>query len=267
MYEPVRRERAVSGASPELAILGSGTAIPHVRRGASGYAVIAPGGEVLLIECGPGSTRRWPAHGITFEAVRAIACTHHHVDHCADLAALMFGRNVPEPRVATPLAMIGPIGHRALIAGIEGLYGAAVSDPEGAREVIEMRDGDRQVIGPFAIEARGVLHVEGALGLRVRCAGRTLAFSGDSGACPALVELVRGADLALLECSYPASRPTTKHMNSRTAAEVAVAAGASRVVLTHFYPVCDGIDLEAEVRGAGYRGELVLAEDGARIPI
>lgn len=251
----------------ELAILGSGTAIPHPRRGTSGYAVLASTGEVLLLECGPGSTRRWPAFGITFERVRAIVCTHHHVDHCGDLAAVMFGRNVLDPRVSTPLAMVGPAGHRAHVAGLEGVYGTAVMDADGAREVIEVRDGDRRAIGPFRISVREVLHVAGSLGVRVECEGRVLAFSGDSGACPELVELCRGADLALLECSYPASRPTTKHLNARTAAEVASAAGVERLVLTHFYPQCDGVDLAAEVRAAGYARELVLAEDGLRVPI
>lgn len=252
---------------PELGILGSGTAIPHPRRGTSGYAVMASSGEVLLIECGPGSTRRWPLFGISFERVRAIACTHHHVDHCGDLAAVMFGRNVPDPRVSTPLAMIGPRGHQDLLTGLEGLYGTAVADADGAREVIEMKDGDRRAVGPFRIEAREVLHVAGSLGLRVECEGRTLAFSGDSGACPELVALCRGADVALLECSYPAERPTTKHMNARTASEVACAASVSRLVLTHFYPQCDGVDIASQVRAAGYAGELVLAEDGMRLPI
>lgn len=246
----------------KLIVLGSGTAIPHPRRGASGYALVAPSGEVLLVECGPGSTRRWPAHDITFERVRGIVVTHHHVDHCADLAPVMFGRNVLDPPLGTPLTLLGPVGHRALIDGLEGLYGSAVADAAGTREVIELRDGDRRKVGPFAIEAREVMHVAGALGLRIRCGDRVFAFSGDSGKCPELIALCRGADLGLLECSYPASRPTTKHMNSRTAAETAQEAGLSRVVLTHFYPLCDGVDLAAEVRAAGYGGELVLAEDG-----
>lgn len=251
----------------ELVILGSGTAIPHPRRGASGHALIASAGDVLLLECGPGSTRRWPSFGITFERVRGIVCTHHHVDHCGDLAAVMFGRNVLEPPARTPLAMIGPVGHRGLLSGIELLYGGAVGDPDGLRETVEMRDGDRVTVGPFEIEARQVLHVPGALGVRVRCGGRTLAFSGDSGPCPSLVELCRGADLAMLECSYPASRASTKHLSTRTAAEVARAAGVRRLVLTHFYPACDEVDVEAEVRAGGYAGELVLATDGLRVAV
>jgi len=247
----------------KLAILGSGTAIPHPRRGASGYALIAAQGEVLLLECGPGSTRRWAHVGITFERVRAILITHHHVDHCSDLPAVLFGRNVCEPPVTTPLALIGPRGHAAWVEGLERLYGTAVADPAGARDVVEMGDGDRYAVGPFAFEVREVLHVPGALGARIEADGRTFVFSGDSGICPALVELCRGADLALLECSYPASRSTTKHLSTRTAAHVAHAAGVRRLILTHFYPICDTVDIEAEVRAAGYEGDLVLAEDGA----
>lgn len=248
----------------QLGILGSGTAIPHPRRGASGYALMAPSGEVLLLECGPGSTRRWPRFGITFDRVRAVATSHYHVDHCGDLPAVLFGRNVIEPIPVTSLALIGPAGHRAHLAGIEALYGQAVG---GQHEIVEMRDRFAVECGPFTIEAREVLHVEGALGFRVRCGSRTLAFSGDSGSCDALVELCRDADLALLECSYPASRSTTKHLNARTAGETAARAGLERVVLTHFYPICDGVDIEADIRAAGYRGELVLAEDDMLIDI
>ena len=248
----------------ELVVLGSGTAIPHRERGASGYALVQ-GDEALILECGPGSTRRWPHVGIEVAQVRAVLVTHHHVDHCSDLAAVLFARTVLD--CATPLVLAGPAGHARLVATLESLYGSGVADPSGARSVVELADGARVQLGPFGVEAREVLHVAGALGVRVTHADRTFVFSGDSGPCDALVELCRGADLALLECSYPATRETTKHLNARTAAEVAQKAGVSRLVLTHFYPQCDGVDIEGQVRAAGYTGVLELARDGARFHI
>ena len=245
-----------------LHVLGSGTALPHPRRGASGYALVAADGTACLLECGPGSTRRWPAAGIDFEAVRIVLVTHHHVDHCCDLPALLFGRNVPEPPVRSPLTLVGPAGHRAHLEGLEALFGAWIADRHGARTVEELRDGGRLVVPPFALEAREVRHIPGALGVRVRADGATVAFSGDSGPCEALVELCRGVDLALLECSHPSGRATTGHLTPETAARTAVAAGVERLVLTHFYPACDAIDVAAEVRAAGYAGALHLAEDG-----
>lgn len=245
----------------KLHVLGSGTAIPHPARGASGYALVEDG-VACLIECGPGSTRRWPAAGIDFASARLIVVTHHHVDHCCDLPAVLFGRNVLEPPVRTPLALLGPESHGAHVAAIEAMYGRWVADRGGAREVVSMRDGDAYEAGPFRVDARVMLHSPGALGVRVTAGGRSLAFSGDSGPCDALVELCRGADLALLECSYPAARDVARHLTTKTAAEVAVRAGVSRLALTHFYPECDDVDVEAEVRAAGYRGALHLAEDG-----
>ena len=105
--------------APALHVLGSGTAIPHLRRGASGYACIAPGGEVLLLECGPGSSRRWPAHGIELDRIAGIVVTHHHVDHCADLAPALFARNVVEPPCSTPWTLAGPAGHGAFVRALK----------------------------------------------------------------------------------------------------------------------------------------------------
>lgn len=251
----------------KLGILGSGTAIPHPRRGASGYALYAPSGEVLLLECGPGSTRRWPAMGIDFDNIAGVAVTHHHVDHCCDIAAVLFGRNVVENRAERLLTLAGPRGHGRFVQGLEHVYGSAVVDATQTTDVVELSDGMATRIGPFEIAAREIYHVDGALGLRVNCGDRSFAFSGDSGACPALVELCHGVDLALLECSYPANRTTSRHMNSETVARVAREAGLERLMLTHFYPVCDDVDIQSEVRAGGYLGELAMAKDGLIVDV
>lgn len=251
----------------ELVVLGSGTSIPHPERGTSGYALRADDGTLLLLECGPGSTRRWPSAGIGFADVGAIAITHHHVDHCCDLAAVLFGRNVVEPPLETPLVLAGPIGHARFVASLETAYGSGVGDPHGIRTVVELDDGEHLVHGPFRVEARVVAHVEGALGFRVECDGATFAFSGDSGPSSRLIDLCRGVDLALVECSYPAYRESSSHLSTRTAAITARDAGVGHLVLTHFYPACDSVDVRGEVRAAGYEGPLTLAFDGLRMPI
>lgn len=244
----------------KLHVLGSGTALPHPERGASGYALEAEDGTFCLLECGPGSTRRWPNAGVTFSNARVLAITHHHLDHCCDLSAVLFGRLVDE--TPTPLTLVGPVGHEAHLAGLEAVHGAWIEDKHGARDVVELIDTGSVSIGPFTIEAREVLHLKHALGLRVSADGATVAFSGDTGPCDALVELCRGVDLALLECSYPAERETKRHLNARTAGEMAAAAQPARLVLSHFYPECDDVDIAGQVRAAGWQGPLDLANDG-----
>lgn len=247
-----------------LGFLGTGTAIPSPHRGASGYVLEAEG-EVLLLECGPGSTRRWPAMGLDFARVGAVLCSHHHVDHCGDLAALLFGRNVAE-EIHDGLVFAGPPGHRALVGHLGAAFGMAVEHED--LSVIELSDGDGLSLAGFAVEARAMAHPRRnadeapALGFRIERGGRRLAFSGDSGPCEALVELCRGVDVALLECSYPAGRESERHLNASTVAEVAGEAGVERLVLTHIYPQADRVDLAAEVRDAGFAGELTIATDG-----
>jgi len=245
----------------KLVVLGSGTALPHPRRGASGYACIADDGTVLLLECGPGSTRRWSRHGITLASVGAIAVTHHHLDHCSDLAAVLFARNATRPPVEVPLLLVGPPGHEALIRGLHALYGPTLDDRAHVRSVVELRHGATVEHGPFHVEARAVAHGIDAVGLRVVADGRTLAFGGDSAPSDGLAALCTGADLALLECSYPAGHETTHHMTTETVARTAVNAGVTRLVLTHFYPACDQVDVAAQVRSAGYDRELHVALD------
>jgi ribonuclease BN (tRNA processing enzyme) len=194
--------------------------------------------------------------------VVGVVVTHFHVDHCGDLSALLFARNVVDPPPVDALRLAGPVGHAAHVAGLRALYEPALEDRRGLTSVEELRDGEGVTIAPFHVSVREVMHVPGALGVRIACGGRTLAFSGDSGECDALDALCRGADLALLECSYPADRPSRTHLTTHGAARTALRAGVKRLALVHFYPSCDAVDREREVRAGGYVGDLHLGEDG-----
>lgn len=266
-----------------LHVLGSGTAIPVAHRGASGYALVAKTGEVLCLECGPGSTRRGPAAGIALDAVIGIAVSHHHVDHVCDLAAALFARNVHEPAITTPLTLVGPVGHAQHLTSLLQLHGPQIAlsnvrvvemkakgkekEERGKEEDREGEGSDHLSLPPFSIHARAVKHGVAAVGYSIVSGARVLAYSGDSGPCDALVALCRGAHVALLECSYPSERQTTGHLTPRTAGETAKAAGVTRLVLTHFYPSVDGSDIEAAVRATGYEGALHLAADGDVIEV
>lgn len=67
--------------------------------------------------------------------------------------------------------------------------------------------------------------------------GQKLAFVMDTRRCDAAVELARGVDLLVIESTYlhadVAEAHKNAHLTAREAAEIAVAAGASRLVLTH----------------------------------
>lgn len=268
----------------ELTVLGSGVALPRadldaaggVRgRGASGY-LLREGDACLFLDFGPGTTRRLPEHGLGLGRVTHLALTHLHVDHCGDLPALFFARTLGD---FPPLTLHGPVGLVEHVRGIERLYGAGCVEPSEQRRVEEFHleaGVARREIGPFALEVREMRHSlrsgePGALGYRIESKeGGRLVFSGDSGPCSALVELARGADLALFECSYPATRASSSHLTTRTVAEMAIAAGVRALVLTHLYP--EAIELGEEevarqVRAHGYDGPLHFARDGAAFAV
>ena len=116
-------------------------------------------------------------------------------------------------------------------------------------------------LGDLAVTAVPVDHRPESLAFRFADAGGAVAaVSGDCGPCDGLVEVARGADLLVCECSMPDALALPLHLTPGLAARAAAEAGVSTLCLTHFYPECVGHDLEAEAR-AHFDGRLVLGTD------
>ena len=93
-----------------------------------------------------------------------------------------------------------------------------------------------------------------------------MVFSGDTGYCRAIVDLSKGADLLVLEASFPEGQAVEGHMTPAEAGRVAAEAGVERLVLTHFYPEVLATDIEGQCRQA-YGGTLILARDLMEIEV
>jgi ribonuclease BN (tRNA processing enzyme) len=108
-----------------------------------------------------------------------------------------------------------------------------------------------------------VAHPVTAYGLRILADGRTLAYSGDTGTCDALVETARDADLFLCEASFVegGDNPPDLHLTGAEAGVMATEAGARRLVLTHVPPWHDPQVMLAEAH-LTYDGPLELAVPG-----
>ena len=101
--------------------------------------------------------------------------------------------------------------------------------------------------------------------------GRRLVITGDTRPCAATVEASRDADLLVHEATFAdeeAERAKeTGHSTAREAAQVAAAAGAKRLALTHFSARYsrDASDLEREAKQVF--PHVVLARDGMELEI
>ena len=243
-------------------VLGAGTAAPHAHRTPSGHLLQTPS-TTLLVDMGPGTLWRLAAAGVDWANLDAIVLSHAHLDHTLDLAALMFAANLPGHGRTRPLPIVASPACKAVMDRL----GAALERwfvPRGFDVPWILVEQGAVQLGDVSLELAPVVHHPSSLGMRFEAAGRSIAYSGDSDRCDALVHLARVADLAVLECSTDVGRKVGGHMTPVEVAAVAEEARAGAVALVHMVPELDGVDLEAAVRHHGFRGPVKRCPDGAR---
>ena len=248
----------------EVVILGSGTAIPSSRRGSPGL-LISVDGEPLLFD--PGATALWrlAEAGLDTHSVKTVCFSHLHPDHIGGLVPFLFAAVNPEAPRTAPLRLVGPDGLRAFYENLGVPYGA-YARPSGYTIRVDEVGRDRFNAGAARIESRPVAHSDRAVAYRVESGGKAVVYSGDTDYCEGIVEISRGCDLLVLECALPEGRKVEGHLTPSWAGRIAAEAGVGRLVLTHFYPACEGEDLIGPVRER-YEGEVLLAEDLMRVPV
>jgi len=245
---------------------------------ASSYAVQAEDGSghtwTVVLDLGNGSLGALQRVVDPFE-VDAVALSHLHPDHFADLCGLYVyrkyhpGRGVVRDPGLGPLAVWGPSGTEARIAEAYGSH-----DDEDLRSVFAFRTWvpERQVrVGPFVVEVVPVRHPVEAYAIRVTGPSTerpgeqaTLVYSGDTDACTGLVDAARGADLFLCEAAFQEGRDLVDgiHLTGYRAGRAARAAAVRRLVLTHLPAWNDPQVALAEATSA-YAGPVELAAPGA----
>jgi ribonuclease BN (tRNA processing enzyme) len=246
-------------------VLGSGTNI-HPKRAAAGYVVETD--RLLLFDFGPRTLMNLLKVGVDRHGLRHFFFSHYHADHFSDFITFFFDALFYTKFVAPrpPLTIYGPRGTRRLFESImEEFPGFSEAPfPVTIRELTDqtIRLGETRITAGTVIHSQN-LHCQG---YRIDNHGSSLAYSGDAEYCEGLVELCRSADLAILDCSFPAQRPGKGHMTARDCGRVAQAAGVKRLLLSHFYPVAERYDVKAQA-GQEFGGRITLARDLMKIEI
>ncbi len=245
-----------------LTVIGCAGSFPGPDSPASCY-LLEHEGFRLVLDLGNGALGALQQH-IAPTDIDAIALSHLHADHVLDMCGLYVAQRYhpdgPRPRIP----VWGPRGTAQRLARAYDL----AEEPGMTREFDfhDLVEGEH-TIGPFTVTAARVNHPVEAYGFRVSVDGHTIAYSGDTAETPTLVELARGADVALFEASCVDSRPAPGvHLTARQAAEHAQAAGARLLVLTHLVAWNDREAMLAEA-DSGFDGEILLASSGLVIDL
>lgn len=268
-----------------LQVLGSGGPELTDRRASSGYLVWQDGRARVLVDMGPGSMLRFEQSGARVEDLEVILLTHLHVDHSADLPALIKAAYFTERTRDLPL--YGPTGN-ALMPDTAAFVQALFAQPAGAYRYLDgYLNGDESFrLLPHNVSAEGaevqaVMTGQGftitavsvhhgpipALAWRVDIGGRALAFSGDmNGDQHTLPKLAAGVDVLVAHHAVPEGAEGAArnlHMPPSVIGEIAAEARVKRLVLSHRMRRTLGREAEStrEIRKR-YAGPLAFAEDG-----
>jgi ribonuclease BN (tRNA processing enzyme) len=263
----------------ELTILGASAATPNAGDASAGY-LVRSGETAILIECGSGVVSKLRAQ-IDLRALSAVVITHLHSDHTLDLVALRYGLKYtpPGPGAAIPLHL--PPHGRAFLERLGAVFALGAEsnhdfwdDVLALHEYSDLLDNDEPLrIGDLTLRFAPMKHYIPVWGIRIEEAGsgRSLTFSADTGPAAPLAAFAADTDLLLCEATLlrqdPGSDPASwGHLTATEAGEIATAARARHLVLTHLWAELGYERYRAAARTA-YAGPLDLAVSGATFTV
>jgi len=256
-------------SSPELSvtILGSGTCVPSLKR-SSCSALIETGGKKLVFDLGPGTMRRLLEVDTKIFDISFIFFSHFHPDHTGELVSFLFSSKYSgKEQRQTPITFIAGRGFAEFYNRLKMVYGNWVELEPGLINIVELDNKNYDIIkfDDFTIESIPVEHNDESLAYRITSRnGISVVYSGDTDFSNNLVTLANEADLLICESALPDELKVKGHLTPSLAGKIATMANVRELMLIHFYPECDEVDIEKQCRKT-YSNQLILAEDLMKI--
>lgn len=248
----------------KVTILGSGTCVPSLERRPCSI-LVQIGTYHILVDAGPGTMGQLLKTGTQINDLDMILLSHFHLDHCAEVAPLLFALKYSGLERKKDLILAGGDGLHQFYQGLNQVYDQSIDMGDVHFSLMELGphgrvDPDNGRL-PVDIEFTRVIHKNESRAYRFTDSeGFSLVYSGDTDVCDDLVQLAKGADTLICESSFPDELKVSGHLTPCLAGEIAAKAGVKNLVLTHFYPECKGHDLVAECKKT-FSGKVVQAQD------
>ena len=286
---------AVCGASPayaEFKVTLLGTASPQPRIDRFGPSTLVEAGDQkFLIDAGRGVPIRLRQLGVPLSKIDVLFLTHYHSDHTSGIPDLWLTGWLPPAygRRINPFRVIGPVGAKALMGGLESAYALDIKirledeklPPEGIQVDATEFTADGIVYENHGVKviAFTVDHgpaIKPAVGYRIEYNGHAVTISGDTRYDANVIKYGTGADLLIHEVASVRpellsnvfmQRVMAHHTSPEEAGRVFAQAKPKLAAYTHIVllssatvsePTLD--ELVAETRKS-YDGPLEVGED------
>jgi len=249
--------------------IGSGSAVPQSDRSAPCH-LLRIGGKAIVIDLGPGSLWGLLRHArISPADVGLILLTHLHLDHCADLAPLLFALRSPELERTEPLIVVGPEGLLEHYRKLQMTWEHRLT-PSGFDLIVDEWSGGKMSWQGCLVDAAPTAHSLPNLAWRVdtmKDGACGIVVTGDGRATDEFIALAGSADHVLVaESAASPGELLAGHMNPAQAGALASLCGSRTLVLSHINPG-PGPDAILKEAAAHFPGKVVVAEDGMEIEV
>ena len=278
-----------------VTVLLAGTPTPTPARWGTAI-LVRSSTTTVLVDAGPGTTRRLVEAGLGPTDVDAVVFTHHHFDHTAGFPGFFLSRwdqgagLIDELTICGPAPTIGfvrrlfgrdvgafwpdlrarmaaPASH-AVFVNRGGVLPRLPPEPE----VREVEPGQPFTIGDIEFLPGLARHVQPYLdcnAYRIAAGSSSVVYTGDTEPCDEVVELSRGADVLISMCwdeedVMAANGEATGQTGTLGAARMARDAGVHDLVLTHIGPSISAGIQQAELAAMSgiHRGTIHQAVEG-----
>ena len=252
-----------------LTVLGGAAAGGNPGQGCSGYLVQA-GATRVALDLGPATL---PVLRLNADAqeLDGIIVSHLHLDHVLDLLALRYALAYGPNRPARRIPLYLPPGG---LAFLDRLATALADDGEGGPyfegfAASEYDPSGRLAIGSLEVTFAPTVHYVPCWAIRVSGPNAAdLVYTADTGPSADLAPFARDAGAIIIEGSAddPGDEPweARGHMTPEEAGELAAAAGAGTLVLTHLW-VEHGVERAARRAAARFPGRVEIARPGLTV--
>ena len=252
-----------------LTILGSGTCVPSLRR-SSCSILVKTKENTLLFDSGAGTMRRLLEAGFEIFDVSFVFYSHFHPDHTGELVSFLFANKYLDvTKRQMPITFVAGKGFLSFFEKLKQAYGTWIELDPDLFNIIELKNNayDTRMFNDFTMESLPVAHNDESIAYKITSTGgKSIVYSGDTDFSENLVTLSKDVDLLICEAALPDDLKVTGHLTPSLAGEISKQANVRKLVLTHFYPECDHVDIENECRKTD-DGPLILAEDLMKIEL